>query len=39
MSALTLLSLPNTFAIAQRPAGAAIPEWATRGPFFSITSQ
>jgi len=34
---LTILSLPDAFAIAQLPAGAAIPEWATRGPFLSIT--
>jgi hypothetical protein len=37
MSVLTLLSLPDTFAIAQLSAGAATPEWAMRGPFFSIT--
>ncbi len=37
MPSLTLLSLPDAFAVAQLPAGAAIPEWAMRGPFVSIT--
>jgi len=37
MMSLTLLRLPDTYAVAQLPADAAIPEWATRGLFFSIT--
>jgi len=34
---LTLQSLPDSYAVAQLPAGTVIPEWATRGPLFSIT--
>jgi hypothetical protein len=37
MTVLTLLSLPENYAVAQLPSDAAIPEWATRGPFYSIT--
>jgi hypothetical protein len=37
MTPLHLLSLPGDYAIAQLPASAAIPEWATRGALFSIT--
>jgi hypothetical protein len=37
MISLTLVSLPNTFAIAQLPADAPIPDWATMGPFVSVT--
>jgi len=37
MTALTLLSLQDTLAIAQLPSDSAIPDWARRGRFFSIT--
>jgi hypothetical protein len=37
MTILTLLSLQDTFAIAQLPFDSAIPDWATRGRFCSIT--
>jgi hypothetical protein len=37
LTSLTILSLPDTFAIAQLPAGAVIPDWAASGPFVSIT--
>ena len=34
---LELTLLPERFAISRLAADAAIPEWATQGPFFSIT--
>jgi hypothetical protein len=37
MTILTLISLHDTFAIAQLPSDAEMPEWATRGRFFSMT--
>jgi hypothetical protein len=33
---LTLIPLEGTFAIAKLPPDAAIPAWASNGPFFSI---
>jgi hypothetical protein len=36
-TSLTLVSLPDIYAIAQLPPSAAIPEWAASGPFVSIT--
>jgi uncharacterized protein len=32
-----LTLLPERFAISQLAANAAIPEWATQGPFFSVS--
>lgn len=34
---LELSLLSEHFAISQFPAGAPLPEWATQGPFFSVT--
>jgi hypothetical protein len=34
---LELTLLPERFAISRLAADAAIPEWATQGPFFSVT--
>jgi len=34
---LELSLLPERYAISQLAAGAPLPEWATQGPFFSVT--
>jgi uncharacterized protein len=34
---LELTLLPERFAISRLPADAPIPQWATKGPFFSVT--
>lgn len=34
---LELTLLPERFAISRLAADAPVPEWATRGPFFSVT--
>lgn len=35
--ALKFSRLPGSFAICRLAANAAVPEWALRGPFFSVT--
>jgi hypothetical protein len=36
--ALSFSRVPGSFAICRLPANAAVPEWALRGSFFSVTS-
>ena len=37
MPALTLLNLPDTFAVSKLPAHSPVPDWATSGTLVSIT--
>jgi hypothetical protein len=32
-----LILLPQTFAVSRLPVGSSIPEWATRGDFFTVS--